>query len=431
MVLNSSVSLFATLVVCLGYVVASPSCRSDLQGNQDADGSSDRSWLLQLPDLRVEPAALGISPDVEALSQWMIKDVPENLKPHHIMTDGFKLAMNRKGNREGDLSAFMMSLACNACMLSMLVITFSLLAPLYPRVYCDNAGKRMKSLLGGDESETYQVPPEGWVGWIRSSWNLSNEEIQAMSGLDAALFIEFQNLALRLLVRIGIPLVSLCPLHYFFGGSSTVGDNLSKLGMNNIANEPERQWLYWIHAVLVWWVCFSVVREVFRAQEWFVGKRYAWLSHMPRPRSTTVLVEGIPRDAVVDGIVKDYCSDKHVKDYFCELFSESKIKNVHVVKKTYRLQNAVNEYNSFKQSLDDAEAEWKLSGGTEDTKPKMRESCNCTEFASTIDTIEYYKRQLVHAAGKVKLERERLEVCTSNAFVTFRDERDAALALCL
>lgn len=362
--------------------------------------------LLQLPDVRIDvqssPFAKLSPSGITDPDMWAI---PEALRK----------AMKRNGNREGDLDAFMSSLLCNSILGLWLGIAFCVLSRRYPRVYCDNAGKSYRTKVGSETGEIAKIlePPEGWLGWISRSWYFPAEDVEGIAGLDGAMFIEFQDLALRLLVRIGIPVVSMCPLHFFLGGNVEHLDKLSQLGMNHIADLIDHQWLYWVHAGLVWWVCIVTVRELFRAQEKFVAKRYAWLSHMPRPRSTTILVESIP---------DEYCDDKKLKEYFqsLHLFTADKIEDVHVVRRTYKLMCAVDEYNSYKQSLEDAKEE--------KIEPKSREECPCLTSGMTIDEIQ---KELEKSAKKVKAAREKAQGHTCNAFVTFKDELDAALALCL
>jgi hypothetical protein len=270
----------------------------------------------------------------------------------------------------------------------------------------------------------YADLPETYFGWIRASWSLSFEEIEAVAGLDAALLIEFVNLSLRILVFIGVPMVSiLCPLHYFYGDESRVTDKLSKLGLAHLGEGRESAWLWWIHSAFVWWVVVIVLREIFQAQEKFVGRRYNWLLRMPKPRSTTVMVEGIPEDSR---------TDQALKERFGKLFGTEKIEHAYVVRHTRELQRICGRFQSIDQYLAEAHFEWQQLGGTQENRPICRDSTIC---GKVVDKIDYYTEQRREVGGamlrerKKMLEADDLEAYSNIGFVTFSEPRDAAIAL--
>merc|ERR1719498_841105 len=89
---------------------------------------------------------------------------------------------------------------------------------------------------------------------------------------------------------------------------------------------PQVQWIWWVVAVMVWFVVIFVQSCTFRWQRVFQARREAWLKEMPEPRSTTLLVEGIP---------SDYCTDADLKRFFQDAYGKSAVKDAFVVKNLY------------------------------------------------------------------------------------------------
>mmetsp|Transcript_67079 Transcript_67079/g.127736 ORF Transcript_67079/g.127736 Transcript_67079/m.127736 type:complete len:821 (-) Transcript_67079:44-2506(-) len=338
------------------------------------------------------------------------KDAPKAGKNASKYIHELRDQMQMKQNDEGDLRAFLSSLLANICMLMGMVFSFSILAMLYPMVYADNTRTGNASAI-----------PSGFFGWVVASYRLHFEDIEKSAGLDAALFIEFVWLALRVTTLIAVPFVLvLCPLHYWCGGKAIVdNDNLSKIGMSNIA---DGSWVFWVHAALVWYVVLMVQSAVHGSQDFFVKKRFSWLSTMPHPRATTVLCEGIP---------PQYCTDEKLKAYFCKLFSEEQVDTAYVIKYTQRLESQVQVYLSAEDSLAAAKIEWEQAGGAQEHRPTVRDYT-----AKLVDKLDYYTNIKRDAGKKILVERQRIEkgedvVYTNTGFVTFKRRRDAAVALYL
>merc|ERR1712170_227235 len=97
---------------------------------------------------------------------------------------------------------------------------------------------------------------------------------------------------MKMCAMLAIPnLLIMSPCHLLLGGNRAGDDNLSKLGMANVV---DGSYLYWAHAVVVWLSVIIVIHYVYSAMHTFLDRRFAWLQAMPKPRSNTVLVEGIP-----------------------------------------------------------------------------------------------------------------------------------------
>jgi len=227
---------------------------------------------------------------------------------------------------------------------------------------------------------------------------------------------------------IGIAVVViLCPLHYFAAHPESTagvsGDRLGKLGMGNVMEGEHARLVYWVHAAFVWFVVYVAQTAIFDAQELFLKKRFDWMLNMPAPRSTTVLVEGIP---------PGFRTDADLLDCFSQLFDD-KVVDAYIVRNTASLSSLVDYYKKFEQSLQEAKFQWQALGGTESVRP----TCYSSIFGGTVDKITCYQERLNKAAAAVICERARLndpntdksKVFCDSGFVTFRTERDAVIAL--
>mmetsp|Transcript_5094 Transcript_5094/g.5889 ORF Transcript_5094/g.5889 Transcript_5094/m.5889 type:complete len:127 (-) Transcript_5094:11-391(-) len=101
-------------------------------------------------------------------------------------------------------------------------------------------------------------PEDTYLGWIKLGFKVeTDEELTKALGLDSVMMLEFINLGLNICIRIGLVcFVILTPLHFFFGRGGPDIPHLSKIGMGNVVNK--HPWLYYVHAVMVVYVCYTV-----------------------------------------------------------------------------------------------------------------------------------------------------------------------------
>mmetsp|Transcript_30626 Transcript_30626/g.67074 ORF Transcript_30626/g.67074 Transcript_30626/m.67074 type:complete len:770 (+) Transcript_30626:104-2413(+) len=295
-------------------------------------------------------------------------------------------------NAAGDLGTFLTALGANIAMLLLFFLIASVLRRRYPLVYSGN-------VVAEDVPFT---PEDSLFGWWTASAKITIDQVEEYAGLDQAMLLCFAQEAMRLLTRIGIPLVFIVgPLHWKFGGNRSGDDNLSKWGMANVVDG--HPWLYWLHGALVWAVVLMTQNVVFGAMGRFLVRRDRWLKEMPAPRSTTVLVEGIPEDK---------CSDKLLKEFFDGIFESDVVEDAHMMKDTAELLEAI--------SVRDA-AQLKLNAAT---------------FKSDQEDMAYYKKAFEDAEKEVKEARALVKskadtpggVNLTTGFVTFKCRRDAELA---
>jgi len=316
-------------------------------------------------------------------------------------------------NNANDFEAFVAGLGTNSLMMCICMVVFMVLRVRYPPMFSYN-------VINGTAPET---PPEGIFGWAQASWRLPVDRLEHYVGLDQAMLFEFTHLGMRLMLRIGAPLVCVVgPMNFAFGGMAAGKDQLSYL---SIANVEQGHWLHWVYAFVVWYVVVVVQMTVYEAQAAFLPRRFKWLRTMPEPRSTTVLVENIP---------PEHRSDEELRKFFGELFSADKVKSAYVVKHTGRLQEALNRKTASEEALHTVKADWEKTGNDPAQRPR-----HLTITGQFMDSIEFYEQAIKTAETDAVAHRERINKASADVggvnaaagFVTFHDRSDAEVALSL
>mmetsp|Transcript_34794 Transcript_34794/g.63350 ORF Transcript_34794/g.63350 Transcript_34794/m.63350 type:complete len:761 (+) Transcript_34794:77-2359(+) len=352
--------------------------------------------------------------------------------PHHS-EDKLARQIIGKLNSEGDLHVLQEALIFDSVGVVVLLFVFSILRLIFPLVYQGNAEKaadgeddkragvkhHAKSAGVGDVSnvaqETAELSPtwpprpgQGIFQWIPATACASIDDVQQHVSLDAAMLLEFSNLAVKLTALIGLPMcLVMCPVNKWLGGKPYGEvDDLSSLSMANI---QEGSWLYWVYAVIVWLVIHAAEQLIFHAQAGFLKRRYMWLKSLPAPRSTTVLVENLPRDL---------CSDAKLRKFFQDMFDHKAVRAVHVVRQTGNLL-------TLRKKLQEAEERQ-----MEAELPRAR---------SSAEVLERLEEEVARCNKEVEEERLRLQKagedgseedsCSTTAFVTFHKRKDAEIAL--
>jgi hypothetical protein len=292
-----------------------------------------------------------------------------------------------KTNGAGDMSVFLVSLVMNLGMVACTTAGFMVLKGWYPQMYSNN--------LKLNAAPLNALPAGAW-GWWKASYSATTEQVMDNVGLDQAMLLEFTNLAMRIMLYIGVPMfLFVGPMNYLFGGHAAGMDHLSCFSFGNVVNGSQ---LYWFHALLVWGVAFIVQHSVNRAQALFVPLRYKWLRELPNPRNNTILVEGIP---------DDHLSEEKLKEFFEKMFGQNKVKSTYIVKAYDKLEasyaNKVYKTSALEKAQDDTER-----------------SALKTEISSIETEIKTYQ-------ADVKKRPE--EFNCSTGFVSFNENSDVALAL--
>jgi len=412
--MKQAVVLFAAACIQIVVVLTAGECGIC---SPDAELDSAETLLLQTSAVQF--------PSTDALDGSNASDASHLLQTIGVFQDPelLRKAMGVKLNERGDLPVFLYSLLTNVSLLAVLTLIFSIMRYICPVMYQNNAIRKEE---GGLETAPF-LPSNSIFGWYTAASNMDFFTIKQSAGLDRALLIEFARLSKNLMWTVGTPLVLiLCPLHFFFGNgmAEQVGDRLSTVGINNV---ERGSWLFWVHALFAWYVVLISQHFLHEAMNMFLHERFQWLRELEPPRSTTVLVEGIPAK---------HCTDAALKQCFENLFPQ-KVKTASVVKFTAGLE-------SIMVAVLDKQAELEMARSK--AYPPMSEEtdseCN-PPLVNEHQDIERLQRELESLLCQVKKERDRIEVdgkdarktargCavnTSTGFVTFVAEKEAQMAL--
>eukprot|EP00933_Yihiella_yeosuensis_P028159 TRINITY_DN21964_c0_g1_i1.p1 TRINITY_DN21964_c0_g1~~TRINITY_DN21964_c0_g1_i1.p1 ORF type:complete len:780 (+),score=109.58 TRINITY_DN21964_c0_g1_i1:106-2445(+) len=405
-----------TLVACLRVDVAG----SDSVPKSHEEENCDMSSLLQMTAVSTQRK----SPEDIALKQTPKKPKPElskeSLKDDDIHTIAELTGVNT--NSSGDLKAFLSGLLWNVITCTGCMIAFSILRLRYPLMFAYNVVKGTAPL----------TPSSSFYGWFTGSLAVVPEKIVGNVGLDNALMLVFCNLCIRILTLIGLPMLFVMgPMHFFFGGdvAHKAGDNLSRISMGNV--KTYHPWMYYLHALVVCCVCFTLKSEVWKAQEKFLQLRFDWLKNLPSLQSRTVLVQGIP---------EDHRSDAKVLSFFCRAFkSESVVQDAFVVKHLDQLENLAAARDLAEMSKRKAELEFKKHG----IRPTVANGIISQAVGlvqgsndGPLDAIDFYCKEIEKCQSLISEERARVKkeaeevsgINSQSAFVTFKTRRDAEVA---
>eukprot|EP00437_Effrenium_voratum_P006378 CAMPEP_0181426588 /NCGR_PEP_ID=MMETSP1110-20121109/15739_1 /TAXON_ID=174948 /ORGANISM="Symbiodinium sp., Strain CCMP421" /LENGTH=789 /DNA_ID=CAMNT_0023549785 /DNA_START=47 /DNA_END=2416 /DNA_ORIENTATION=+ len=344
-------------------------------------------------------------------------------------------------NAPGDLDAFITALLMNSLIVGGCLLGFTVLRFYFPLMYCPQheaakaaTGKvsaKDADALGSSESTAEgteaRLPSHSSKAskfkifdWVWTSIFTTTEDAMDTAGLDAALLRDFCTLGAQVLAMVGFPMcLIMIPINNTQGDQDLGADNeLSSLEMATIRDG--HPWLYYVHAVLVWLVCIGVHFLLDRAQARFLKLRVQWLQSMPAPRSTTVLVENIP---------KQWRSDDLLREFFGKIFSPQDVLGAHMVKREDDLAKLVIKRDKLVAMKRKAE----LTLQKKETRETFRPNC----CAKKVDTLEYCEDQMQGLDEQIVALREEHEIrrqqdptCGSShcGFVTFKGRRFAEMA---
>jgi len=401
----------------------------------------------------------------------------------HITEAGEKLGQDYR-NDARDAQAFLMAMMLNSFALLMCIMLFSCLRTRLPQVYAaegvcaeDAATPAHQerepeaSLLSrldafvrnwiascylsaqddSDDEYAHRLPPAlgtGFLSWIWPCWTMKYRDMRTYGiGLDITMLLCFTDLCMKILLQVGVPLIALSfVVHNFFEHETRGRDKLSYFGMGCT---EKKSWLYNVHACAVWYVLFTVQREIYRAQSRFLAHRFRWLKAMTHPRSRTLLVEGIPAA---------YRSDRHLKEFFLTQVPELPVTEAYVIRNTGAVIKTLEELEQATTNLKRAKFAWKCLGGLAEHRPKLKLPLLEKEEVDAISHLQEQKdvlvqklqtqRQEIEQAMKDEEEAKRIHtdedwrrsmsyvgldaeigVAATAGFVTFRSRRAAMMAI--
>lgn len=317
---------------------------------------------------------------------------------------------------------------------------FVLLLGRYPQVYAH------RTLPDFPESceELPRAEPRHLFSWMTASRSVEEDVGIKVAGLDGWMLLEYHKLGISILSYLA-PVVCfiLAPMHYFMGTTIFFNpftekaeemDWFSRLGIKSMTatwslynrkftiSSQDATYniiLCWAHALLVCFVVHLVTTKVFESHERFLKWRFRWLKEMPPPRSTTLLVESIPRQL---------CSDAKMVAYFGKLFTKEAVQSAYVIRHTWALRHRIARVEELEAQVKEAK-EFEASGESVGLLSSLI-SGRRVSAAMLIVKLDEAKLALrtERARADAAAEQGDPKVCSTSGFVTFTSRRFCRLA---
>lgn len=345
-------------------------------------------------------------------------------------------------NAAGDMAATIKAVQFTALMVTFAVCLFAVLLQRYPAVFAHRTLEEF-----AEDGKTLTMPSSSPISWAARASEVEDEEAMKLVGLDALMLVKFIALCRKVLMVVCPTIVLvLVPCHYFLGsrkfthdGKTGDLDTFSRFGIGAVTStwdfvdqkvdvsdqEVTNRVLCWIHAALVFFVCGVTIYFINQGHEEFLKLRGKWLETMAPPRSTTLLVEGIP---------EEQRSDQSLYRYFVKLFSEKAVHRAYVIRRTWSLRRHLARAEALEERLASCEAAWEASGHSEDTSFDMSGWITGAHGEAVLIKL---RKEVQDAQALVKEERERVAqtekhpdsaISSTSGFVTFTSRRWARLA---
>lgn len=244
------------------------------------------------------------------------------------------------------------------------------------------------------------------------------------SGLDGAKLIDFSEFAIKTLILVMLPAIFiLVPLQAFAGGDVS-HYNQQKLMKVSLGNVIDGSWVFWPHAIFVWYVVIVVEWMVLRYMATFETQRLKWLDAMPVPRSTTVLIERIPMQYRHDDALREL-----LESSYAGLF-EGNIESVHVLKHTEGLVPFVEKLHRLELQLKEAKARLRSndSADQEEVVAQLENQLEDTELELSLRRDTLLAQAAIPHQDLIK-QGVLQKVYTESAFITFTDRSCASFAV--
>ncbi|CAJ1364617.1 unnamed protein product [Effrenium voratum] len=367
---------------------------TDVAAPRQKDATKDSSTAWRNETLSVPPKQPDIQKDSAADLE---KEIFE--EPRKVMG----VALN--GTR--DVQTLNTSLFVGGLGAAGVLLAFAFLRVAVPQVY-----ERRRS--EPEEADQYHLEVSSGLrclDFIWRVWNSTPEDEVRLAGLDGWSLLEFVRLNLRIMSILGPFLLSvLVPLH--FVASTESHNTLDWLSRLDIGNLPREDWMLWFHAAVVWFVVLISTWQITLAHDGFTERRYQWLSTVPRPRSTTVMVRNIP---------PMYRSDSALKEYFDTVFSEESMHTVeraYVIRKTGRLPKLVQQMQSSQYEA--AVTSNRLNKARLRGLPTSELEMELKRSKSAVDTLRSrVAKEQAQIEAALQGPRPDSKVASSSGFVTF------------
>ncbi|PSS35126.1 CSC1-like protein [Actinidia chinensis var. chinensis] len=316
------------------------------------------------------------------------------------------------------LSALLTSVGINLGLCFLFFTLYSILRkqPSFVTVYEPRRVAEEKSQQRSYFNLERLLPTPGWVG---KAWRLSEEELLAMSGLDAVVFMRIFVFSLRVFTFAGIiGFFILLPINF-------TGDQLSiefsdlpnkSLDSFSISNVNDGSNRLWIHFCAVYLFTAFVSYLLYVEYNYISSKRIAcFYASKPQPHQFTILARSIP-------VSSNSSIPESVERFFTENHSSTYLSH-NVVHRSSKLQGQLTDADKWYRRLLHLKA-------TNHPRGKFGRDGLFGLFGRKVNLLDHYEKKLQDIEDNIRMEQSSLagkEVPA--AFVSFKSRYGAAVAL--
>uniref|UniRef100_A0A6M2EWL3 CSC1-like protein HYP1 n=1 Tax=Populus davidiana TaxID=266767 RepID=A0A6M2EWL3_9ROSI len=257
------------------------------------------------------------------------------------------------------------------------------------------------------------------ASWVRNAWQLSEDEILSISGLDGLVFTRIFTFSLKVFTIAGVIGISiLLPINYF--GNQLSDDfshlpnkSLDSFSISNVNDGSNRLWVHFSAAyIFTGVVCYLLYYE----HNYISAKRIAYFySSKPQPHQFTILVRSIPSSSGRN-------FSETVESFFTEYHPSTYLSHS-VVHRTSKIQDLINDADKLYRKLG-------FMKTNNDSQQSFRRDGFLGLTGRKVNLIDRYEKKLEDLEDNVRKEQNLLageEVPA--AFVSFKSRFGAAVAL--
>ncbi|XP_021807452.1 CSC1-like protein At1g69450 [Prunus avium] len=318
------------------------------------------------------------------------------------------------------VSALLTSLLINSGLCVLFFTLYSIL-----RKQPSNYEVYMPRLLAEGESNTSSIfnlerlipSPD----WVKTAWQLTEDDLLSSSGLDAVVFMRLINFSLRVFLFAGvIGVFVLLPINcsgnqlQYVDFTDLSNNSLDVFTISNVNNGSSK---LWIHFVAVYLVTIFVCCLLYYEYRYISQRRTDYfLSSKPQPHQFTILVRSIPVSAG-SGV-----SEK-VDSFFREYHPSTYLSHI-VVRRTNKLQSLINDAKKLYTRL--------IHLQSDPNQQKYKRSSCFGLFGRKVNLVDHYEKKLEDIEENVRLEQSEVSLAgeeVRSAFVSFKSRYGAAVAL--
>lgn len=259
-------------------------------------------------------------------------------------------------------------------------------------------------------------------GWVKRAWDLSEDELLSLSGLDGVVFMRIFIFSLKVFSFIGlVGIFILLPINY-------VGNQLNDIDFSDLPNKSidlfsisnvnDGSKRLWIHFAAVYLTTGVVCYLLYYEYRYISSKRIdLFYSAKPQPHQFTVLVRGIPESS------ESTFSD--AVDRFFEEYHSSAYLSHTMVCRTSKLKGLISDAKKLFRKLTHIKSDVHA-------QQKSCRSGFLGLFGQKVNVVDHYGKKLEDMEENVRREQSHISSAQEEvpaAFVSFKSRCGASVAL--